>query len=307
MGFTLLKVDNKLIIISLHLTHGTGYTCNITDDLTDQVIRKVILNNDRAMILTETKLYYLYEANGFKLVDVTKDVASTVNISDITFITNSHSMMEHFGIYTTQGAAYHCKIKNHMLKSIKFAFNFGNKDIVAVSNRDFGYIYRKDNKYIVEEYSCIKEIKHIGTLDELPTDFTTPDRFLCGNDLMSARFPNKVAVIVDNNITCMYNQFYYVKDNIMCCLVKKKQYGEHDYGKHITDHYKVLNAMSNFRIVLVDVNGVKTIKCVIFKDHSTAITYSIPVKDHAENLGQYSNDDVDVDVDDTIPLYLPMN
>ena len=65
---------------------------NITDHLDNHTIRKIIFNHFRCAILTSTKLYYLnYGNNGFKLIDVTENIAPRVNISDIKFITVTQS------------------------------------------------------------------------------------------------------------------------------------------------------------------------------------------------------------------------
>ena len=281
----LLKIDNKLI--ALHLKSTTIY--NITDNLTGHTIRKIICSADRFVILTATKLYYLYyNKHKFTLVDVTDAVTSTVDISDIKFITNTSTRLYyHFGIITYSNKGFICKIKEFIIKSINHVFSLDNKNVVAVSNREFGYICDSGNgEYVVEYYNFLKRIETVGIVNKIPTYFISPDHILCGKQYMTHN--TKTFVVRCGNISHMYNEDYYVSNNLIYCTIDLEEYWQkRNHGSNIIDGHAIVDYCCNHTIVLNN----KTRIVNYSKNSENAEIHPIGKSYYcAENLPQYHND-----------------
>ena len=195
----LLKIDNKLVVIN----YTTGGVYDITNNLTSQIIKQIIGDNNRFAILTTLGVYFLhcYDQNNFTLDNLTNKVELTVPISNIKFIVGTNGMhycSNDIGITTNSNEVFLCKITDNIFKSIGYMFKLEN-DVIAVSNKWFGYIYKLEsnpkknlqviftdtnnsgNKYVVGEYNWDYKNVELCIIDTLPTKFVTPQEFIAGD------------------------------------------------------------------------------------------------------------------------------
>lgn len=126
---------------------------NITNQLDGHIIKKIIYNNDRLIILTKTKLYNLYFVEtDFQLDDITDDVNQSVNIDDIINV-NMDDYGDHFCIVTQTNLVFLVTFEMHNLKSINSMLNGPIGNIVATSNKIMGLLFEQDDgSYLVAQF-----------------------------------------------------------------------------------------------------------------------------------------------------------
>ena len=284
MIFGILKIDHKLIAVQLRSFH----MFNITDNLVGHTIRKITFDHKRIVILTTTNLYYLcVEEEKFKLVDITPSVTPKVNICDIKFVTGSHNQCNNIGIFTNLGEVFIYNFGYVNKKTIEYLLQLENKDVIAVSNEDMGYIYRDDNKYVVEYIGYSKEVNTVCTLDEMPSLFISPKRFMYGTSILNYREGIATKPIIEQeNVSHIYNEHYYGKDGSIYCMWDISSESV-DVFSNIIDNYTMINCISSSKIVSIDNNKTKIVKHVDtnMMQQQIAISYY-----YVENLHQYSND-----------------
>ena len=284
----LLKIDNKLI--ALHLDSHDIY--NITDNLSKHTIRKIVFDRKRFVILTVTNLYYLYyHKYKFTLIDVTDDVITTVDIGDIKFVTNSYYTQSnhHFGIITYSNKAFMCKVKKHIFGSIDFAFSLDNKNVVAITDEQFGYIHDTGNgEYVVECYDFGNVVDNVGILTTIPTRFISPYMMFCGKQLMAITYDSKSYVVHYDNISHVYNGRYYVIDGLIYnTLDLGGKYEGTNHGTNIISGYTIINYGYDYMIVFN--NKTRIVNCIKNSEEDTG-TYPIGLSYYSvENLSQYHN------------------
>ena len=160
-----------------------------------------------------------------------------------------------------------------------------------------------DSRYIVNYYERTYGIRHIGVLDEVPTKFMSPFKFLLGNELMEFKVYSSVHLnplnckwleVVQTNVSSVYNGSFYVKENNICQIPEISK--DNNYGHHLTKDHKVLNINSDYKIVLDTRYKPNTIKHVsIYGIHDSYNTRKLGKSYyHTENLTQYSNSSYNV-------------
>lgn len=284
---SLLKVDNKLIIVnSLQLI-----ITSITDNLPGQVIRKIIFNDTRFVILTTTKLYYVYNNNGYNFVDITNNIKQVIDIDNITFITNSYYNYgyQSFSIFTNLGDVLYYEVNNHVMRITRPLFTTGNENVVAISNEGVGYIHIHNNKYHVKRFSWLSDVYQICTLNKLPKMFPTSTTVLCNNKLVEHN-PG-VSRTIDDDICHMYNNQCYAKNGDIYEVVSGGHTKLHHWTKCKTVNHKVINVKGTF-VIVIDTS--KSLPNII--EHYGNLP-GIPVITRigesyycTKNFAQYSND-----------------
>ena len=290
MSTCLLKIDNKLLAVQL----DPFMICNISNHLHDHTIRKIIYNCDRFIILTITKLFYLYRVRdqGFKFIDITDNVSISVNICDIKFVSNSYDTDNGIVMFTNNCKAYDYDLvlTNDGISSSDHAvLNLKNKHILAASDDETGYIYKRDNKYVIEHCTKYEDNRVICRLDNLPLYFMTPCEFLYNSNPMDyGQNEYYCPVVINTDVTHIYNKYYYVKNNL---IYNTNDEDNLTYGKHKTDDQTVLTIYSKHKIVSTTLNKTNIVEHFMdtgdryIKMHQIACSYYC-----ADNLGQYSND-----------------
>ena len=292
MVMNLLTIDGKFVALHLDFTTKIVNMINITDHLTDHTIKNIIFNCGRFVISTTTGLYYLYIKNGFKFVDITDDVKKTINIDNIKFVINVRESMFNrgwFGILTNCGKVYVCNMYNNKFGRINImaSVDIKNKDIVAVSSRDLGYIYKNGhNKYVIEQ-CCLNDPREMYVMDKLPTIFISPYIFLHDTKLMVHYYYKKSFVEENVGISHMYGEDYHVKDGLIYRYLLDD--GKPIYCCH--DDNILIDYCENRRIVIKDRN----INYIIDGGASNIVQYHISQSHyHVENLLMYSNNTLDI-------------
>ena len=209
----LLKVDNKLIAIQI----STLLSFNISDHLANQTIRKIILNNQRLAILTSIGIYYLYVSTDFVLVNITNHFKSVLDISNIKFLVNYAHCSDNISIITNDNGVYTCVIDYDEVEEVGYRFHFEGKDIIAVSNEDFGYVYKKNNKYVIKGRSYYDNVIKVHSLDGLPTKFFGYLQFVYDNKILDydhGFIPCHLIlykyIVRDEDISHMFTKLYYL-------------------------------------------------------------------------------------------------
>ena len=284
---SLLRIDNKFVIV----TFEPFTILNISDLLVNHTIRKIVFNDYRVVILTTTNLYYLVfkskdsvdDIKDHKLVDITENIKQTVNVNDILFVTNSYDATNNIGIIVTNGKLYFCQIDDHRFVAITCVNTFKNNDVVAISDKGFGYIQKVGEKCSIGILNWEMRFVEIYIVDRLPTKFASPSVILCDDNLMIGyKFNVKI-----EGVTHVYNRYYHVADN----GIYKDEYNEPALcGIHETNTHTVLNIDGNHKIVTTNGNDPKIIKYHRKFKHYTDTKYIDTSYYHTENLGQYSND-----------------
>ena len=295
MQLNLLNVDNKLIALQLRPLR----IFSITDNLPNQTIKQIVFNNNRFAILTTTRLYYLYVKTKFELVDLTANIRLTVDIKDITFISNSNNDKDNIGIFTKQEEVFTCEIVNDNFYLIKHIFHFADKNIVAISNNEMGYIHKRNDKYIVEQFNCFHRVVDMSIFDKLPTQFITPKEFLLGNVLVhheTTAYGN-ITNNYHNKVDHVYNRYFHVRKNKIHAT-NWNPIEKHSFGEHITDDCEVLNIGMHceFKLLLVvaTCDNSKNIE-VLCKSVGDPIRMHVMELHYcAINLPQYTNNVVDI-------------
>ena len=280
----LLKVDNKLI--ALHLRSSETYT--ITDHIAEHTIKKITFTNLRFAILTSSKLYCLYYSQDkFKLCDLTNDINMTVNVDDIKFVTGMRAEYGSYvmGIITTSNKVYMCTILDGKYNRIKLIASL-DKNVVAVSNNNLGYMYENGNGEYVEGYlnDAIHE-DNIYTSTSLPTNFLHPGLLIYGNQCMIYSTSISKFILTHNNVNICYNRYYYCsEDNLVRRFNDKQQL---NYGYHVTDYHTMIDYDDKHKIILVNKTGM--INYIVTSNGNTATHQIAQSYYHVENLSQYSN------------------
>ena len=144
-------------------------------------------------------------------------------------------------------------------------------DIVGIADCGMGYIYKYNNKYVVEYCDRTNDVRRIGTFNEPPTKFISATN------------------VVQRNVSHVFNHAYCVRDNNVCEIPGTSEYN--DYGQHITEDYRILNINCDHKII-VDTrykpNAIRSAS--ITGIHDNYHVYKIGKSYyHAEDLTQYSN------------------
>ena len=303
---SLLTIDNKLMAIRW-IPFGIY---NISNHLSNHIIKKIIFNKNRFAILTTTHLYCLYSQvrpthpksspnfsdelyikDGFDLVDITGYIKSVTSIDDIKFITNTSSYSHNICIITHTNLSFMYEFKHGL--SIGQLPSIQHGDILAVSDNDMGYIYQNNSKYTVGYYTSTqlfaKNIQ-VCTLTELPTKFMTPEIMLFGNQLVEYSrdtSTNNKTKTTYKNISHIYNKKYVVKDNL---IYNYKSAIICDYGHHKTNWYTVLDINDEHKIVLTAYNKPNVVEYIMDSEDCCITKQQIATSHYyTENLGQYSN------------------
>ena len=257
----LLQVDHHLLIFH----RETSKIYNITNSSICD-IRNIIFDNNRVIILTLAKLYYLYfdmEHNDFEIMDMTSDIALEIDMDNIKFISGENTKYCYkdtldcgFYIITQNNEIYHVAMCNHNYgwisrKHYAYSGNTGVNILMAASS-DFGIIYKYEDKYCVAAMSDYG-ITTVYTIDKLPKQFIT-------------RVPYCVTATIDTFSPVTDNQQVTCDD------------------KETVDHKVITNINSYQRILL---NKSKEVVCEnTIHNVPTHIGYSYY---HTENLLQYVN------------------
>ena len=177
----LLQVDHHLLIFH----QKTGKVYDITNSPINN-IRNIIFDNNRVIILTSTKLYYLYFnliLNIFEVFDMTSDIILKVSINDIKFISGEDTLHHNkevlrcgFHIITQNNEIFHAVMYDHIfgwLSREHYAYT-GNEgvNILMAASRNFGIIYKSEDKYRAG-YMGDNGITASFTINELPKQFIT--------------------------------------------------------------------------------------------------------------------------------------
>ena len=291
---SLLLVDKNLIAVCI----SPFCVFDITKQLPNQIIKSIVFDYHRFAILTTTNLYYLHVSDKFELVDLTDDVTPFVSIDEIKFISNSRNDHHNIGIFTTYNEAVSCDIRDNTFRTVKQMVQTPGKDIVAVPNKGMGYIYKKDEKYIVEQFNIYHNTIEVCTFDELPTQFISPREFLFGNTLMKYTMESNDNILQNyhKKVSHIYNHRYHSTDDDICGTVWNTT-KVHTYGKHTTDNYKVLNIkydypLTSLIVITNDDSNVELVWKSVYGDSKEHI-----MKSHfcAVNLQQYTNNAIGVE------------
>ena len=288
-NMNLLKIDNKLIAVCTKSL--TSY--NITDNLDGHIIRKIIVNSYRMVILTVTNLYYLYVTDEFVLVDVTECVFPYIS-GNIQFIVNYDAIFNNIVIITDDDVVYVCETYIHKVTPMKLISKLEGKQIVAVSNKQFSYIYKCNDGYIMDRYNSWGQIVQHCVLDGIPSNFLTPFQYLHNNAIFKYRSYNEPIDVI-RDVSHMYNEDYCVKNNIVYNTDDLIKYTngdlEHCYNVCATGYNKLIDIKHDYKIVLDGNHNVLLLHTymIIFEIEFIAKSYYC-----ADSIGQYSNDTVGV-------------
>ena len=289
----LLKIDNQILAIS-----SDPYNVfNISKHLDGHIIRKIIFNDSRFIILTATNvdsqvrptylksfsnfssnLYYMYaRTTEPKLVDISDDISSVLNISDIKFITNSKGESSDFNIITNTNKVFMCEIVNGTSIDITQE-SFKDVNYIAISNKGIGCVCEQDNKkYIGSNDRYLRS--SLYEINTLPTQFFVNDTILYGNKLIYSD------ETISTNVSKMYNKYYYVEDNNI-----RNVFGDNElmpyYSKHKVGNRKVLNITS---ALCITSTVAKQTKIIEFHHKNTTIEQIAIAHYHVENYDQYDN------------------
>ena len=281
----LLKVDNKLI--ALHLASATTYT--ITDHIDEHNIKKITFTRSRFVILTSSQLYYLYRSqDGFKLYDLTDNIKRAVNVSDVKFVTSVHSEYwpSEIGIITTSGKVYVCTFSVNLYRKIECVGSLGNKNVVAISDNNLGYIYDNGRGGYVKGYlNNASQLEDICMPTSLPTNFIHPVRVVCDKKyIVDTGGVHKFKVIKDNVSVCYNADYYCGKDNLVHCF---NDIGKINYDYHVTDYHTMVDYDDKHKIILVNKTGM--IEYITALNGNRTLHPIVQSYYHVENLSQYSN------------------
>ena len=287
---SLLHNDGKLL--ATKIDPFTVY--NITDHLDGNIIKKIIYNNDRLIILTTTKLYNLYFAEtNFQLDDITDTVNLSININLIKFVTNVNDCGDDFCIISCSDLIYRCTFETHNLKSVTSILNFIIGDIIATSDNMIGVIYKQFNSYVVGQ--CDNTKRHMNmsySMNRLPLQFINPNIILTSNNSIISGDNGFKRTTFD--VTHIFNEYYYAKDNIIWHM--NGHVIDSKYNKHITDQYEVLDVFySQYiyniqHIILKTVNKQRIVECYTnTSNHQIATSHY-----HTKSLGQFNNNTYDI-------------
>ena len=287
----LLKIDNKLL--ALYPESATIY--NITDNLANHNIRRIISNSHRFVILTSTNLFYLYHTKqNYILNDITENVSRVVNIRNIKFVVNGSNPMynpNNIGIITDTNRVFMVNVEIDTIISCTHRLDFDSKNIMAVSSNYFGYIYANDNdEYVFENYASNSIVRHISTIKELPTQFIGPTRFLHDGNLMENNYFGDSVNTISSNIHLLYNYHYYTKNN----KIYQVGYPENNcnvLGTHKTGDNIMIDFWNKHRIVLD--SQTKTVDYInSTREYDVVLCRIARSYYHAESLFQYNNNDL---------------
>ena len=167
----------------------------------------------------------------------------------------------------------------------------GNVQIVAVSNENFGYIHKCNNKYVVMVNDYFGIISQVCELDELPSNFIDPCKFVYGNTLYDYNYSFNNQVFVSRprirNISHTYSDCYHVKDNKVYNTFGYP-YGSHCYGVRRSTNYKLLYAINKRKIYL-------KMRTVMINYNDSSEETIADSHFYANSINQYSNDTIGID------------
>ena len=165
----LLQIDHNLFVIHSE----TNKIFNITDNLVGNIIRKIIFGKTKVVILTSTKVYYIFfneKHYNFEIIDLTCNITKFISINNIKFIGNTYLDSGDFHMVTYDNKIFCCymhKKKFCGVGSVQYEFvDFSKFNIVAVSSENFSIICEdpltddtcSEKGYYIGEYknNCIK-------------------------------------------------------------------------------------------------------------------------------------------------------